>query len=157
MKKSAKQKYRLFALPMSPEIFAIVEKQRFSRVSSRYALVYTDRRAPKGAVPVEEKDCARLSVEDQAWLSDCNALLIAESIRRFGDRIDVLHLKDYTVVPGERDVKASACGTGLMDYTRLLAFAKEKTGIPMTLENTRPENAEAARLFLEAQAKKALR
>lgn len=81
MKKSAKQKYRLFALPMSPEIFAIVEKQRFSRVSSRYALVYTDRRAPKGAVPVEEKDCARLSVEDQAWLSDCNALLIAESIR----------------------------------------------------------------------------
>ena len=83
--------------------------------------------------------------------------LIAESIRRFGDRIDVLHLKDYTVVPGERDVKASACGTGLMDYTRLLAFAREKAGIPMTLENTRPENAEAARLFLEAQAEKVLR
>ncbi len=76
--------------------------------------------------------------------------LIAESIRRFGDRIDVLHMKDYTVVPGKPDVEACACGTGLMDYTRLLAFAKEKAGIPMTLENTRPDNAEAARLHLES-------
>ena len=47
--------------------------------------------------------------------------------------------------------KACACGTGLMGYERLLEFAGEKQ-LPMTLENTTPENAEAARLFLERTA-----
>ena len=40
-----------------------------------------------------------------------------------------------------------------MDYCRLLRFAREK-GVPMTLENTRPDNAEAARLMLEREAMK---
>ncbi|MBR5344826.1 MAG: sugar phosphate isomerase/epimerase [Clostridia bacterium] len=75
--------------------------------------------------------------------------IIDECERRFGDRVKVLHLKDYTVVPGERDLKACACGTGEMDYTRLLRFAAARPGIPMTLENTKPDNAEAARLYLE--------
>ena len=75
--------------------------------------------------------------------------LVAESERRFGDKISVLHLKDYRVVPGEKDVKACACGTGEMDYTALLRLADRRPGIPMTLENTVPENAEAARLCLE--------
>ncbi len=75
--------------------------------------------------------------------------LVAESEKRFGDKISVLHLKDYRVVPGEKDVKACACGTGEMDYTALLRLADRRPGIPMTLENTVPENAEAARLCLE--------
>ena len=75
--------------------------------------------------------------------------IIDECERRFGDRVKVLHLKDYIVVPGERDLKACACGTGEMDYTRLLRFAAARPGIPMTLENTKPDNAEAARLYLE--------
>lgn len=75
--------------------------------------------------------------------------LIAESIRRFGDRIRVLHMKDYVVEEGRTDVTSIACGTGVMRYDRLLAFARAHEGIPMTLEDTRPDNAEAARLFLE--------
>lgn len=75
--------------------------------------------------------------------------LIAESIRRFGDRIRILHMKDYLVEAGKTDVTACACGTGVMQYDRLLAFARAHEGIPMTLENTKPHNAEAARLFLE--------
>ena len=75
--------------------------------------------------------------------------LVDESERRFGEKIRVLHLKDYRVVPGKADVQACACGTGEMDYTRLLRLADGKPGIPMTLENTRPDNAEAARLCLE--------
>ncbi|MBR6953553.1 MAG: sugar phosphate isomerase/epimerase [Clostridia bacterium] len=75
--------------------------------------------------------------------------LVAESERRFGERIRVLHLKDYRVVPGKTDVVACACGTGEMDYTALLRLADRRPGIPMTLENTTPENAEAARLCLE--------
>lgn len=77
--------------------------------------------------------------------------IVAEAIRRFGDRVSVLHMKDYTVDPEAYMTRACACGTGLMRYDRLLTFAKAK-GLPMTLENTTPETAEAARLLLESQA-----
>lgn len=75
--------------------------------------------------------------------------IIADAISRFGDRIRILHMKDYQVVAGKTDVASMACGTGVMDYTRLLNFAKDHPGIPMTLEDTRPDNAVAARLHLE--------
>ena len=78
--------------------------------------------------------------------------IISDALHRFGDRIRILHMKDYTVVDGQSDVKASACGTGLMDYTRLLTFAKAHPGLPMTLENTIPANAVAAREHLEQLA-----
>ena len=35
-----------------------------------------------------------------------------------------------------------------MRYDALLAFGKAR-GLPMTLENTKPDNAEAARRYLE--------
>ena len=75
--------------------------------------------------------------------------LIDESVRLFGDRIRVLHMKDFHIVPGMADVQSIACGTGCMNYTRLLSLARSIPGIPMTLEDTVPSNAEAARLFLE--------
>ena len=77
--------------------------------------------------------------------------IVDEALRRLGDRVSVLHLKDYTVDPDAFMTKACACGTGLMRYEKLLAFGKAR-GLPMTLENTKPDNAEAARLFLESIA-----
>lgn len=77
--------------------------------------------------------------------------IVEEALRRLGDRVSVLHLKDYTVDPDVFMTKACACGTGRMRYGRLLAFGREH-GLPMTLENTRPDNAEAARRFLENAA-----
>ena len=74
--------------------------------------------------------------------------IIDEALRRLGDRISVLHLKDYTVDPEAFMTRACACGTGLMRYERLLDFGR-RHALPMTLENTKPDNAEAARLFLE--------
>jgi len=79
--------------------------------------------------------------------------LVAQSIELFGDRIRVLHMKDYLPVEGAEDVKSLACGAGAMDYTRLLAFAKAHPGLPMTLEDTVPENAVAAREHLENAAR----
>lgn len=75
--------------------------------------------------------------------------IIEESIRRFGDRIRILHMKDYQVVPGEENVRSMGCGLGEMKYDRLLAFARAHEGIPMTLEDTKPDNAVACRLHLE--------
>ncbi len=74
--------------------------------------------------------------------------IVDEAIRRLGDRVSVLHLKDYTVDPDAFMTKACACGTGRMRYDALLAFGKAR-GLPMTLENTKPDNAEAARRYLE--------
>ena len=77
--------------------------------------------------------------------------IVDEALRRLGDRVRVLHMKDYLVEPGRANVLSLACGLGKMRDGRLLAFAKERA-VPMTLEDTTPENAEAARERLERLA-----
>lgn len=72
--------------------------------------------------------------------------IIADAIRRLGDRVRILHMKD--LVPAEGKVRSIACGTGIMRYEQLLSFAR-KQDLPMTLEDTKPDNAEAARQHLE--------
>ncbi len=73
--------------------------------------------------------------------------IIEDAIRRLGDQVRVLHMKDYVLAP-DGSVLSQACGTGRMRYERLLALAK-KNDLPMTLEDTVPQNAEAARKHLE--------
>ena len=73
--------------------------------------------------------------------------LTEEAIRRLGDRVRVLHMKDYTVL-ADGGIHSQACGTGKMRFERLLSLAR-RNGLPMTLEDTTPDNAEAARLHLE--------
>lgn len=77
--------------------------------------------------------------------------IIARAIDLLGDRVCLLHMKDFTVDPSAFMTKACACGTGMMNYDRLLRFAKARS-LPMTLENTTPDNAEATRLLLERLA-----
>ena len=77
--------------------------------------------------------------------------IIDECFARFGDKISVLHMKDYRVVEDQYRVKSMACGDGVMNYDKLLRFAIDHK-LPMTLEDTTPENAEAARLYLVKQA-----
>ena len=73
--------------------------------------------------------------------------IIADAVRRLGDRVSVLHMKDFTLTKDGR-MEASACGTGSMRYEQLLVLALKRE-LPMTLENTVPDNAEEARLYLE--------
>ena len=78
--------------------------------------------------------------------------IIRNAISLLGDRVRILHMKDYVITPqGEMD--ACACGLGSMRYEQLLTFAAARD-LPMTLENTVPENAEEARLYLEQAAGK---
>ena len=81
--------------------------------------------------------------------------IIEESIRLFGDEILVLHLKDFQPKEGMTDLMpvCCACGLGVMDYAPLLRFGGERV-LPMTLEDTKPDNAENARRFLEGVAAK---
>ena len=78
--------------------------------------------------------------------------IVSSAISLLGDRVRILHMKDFVITPdGQMD--ACACGLGSMRYERLLSFAAGRN-LPMTLENTVPENAEAARLHLERIAEK---
>ena len=72
--------------------------------------------------------------------------VVAEAIERLGARVSLLHMKDYRL-EGE-SLPACACGTGEMDYRALMAFARERD-LPMTLENTTPENARQALSYLK--------
>lgn len=84
-------------------------------------------------------------------MTDRAGEVIDEAVRRLGDRVSVLHMKDFVEAPGESRPRFTASGTGRMEYGALLRLAKARS-LPMTLEDTRPENAEAARLYLERAA-----
>ena len=76
--------------------------------------------------------------------------IIRNAISLLGDRVRILHMKDYVIAP-EGELDACACGLGSMRYEQLLSFAAGRD-LPMTLENTVPDNAEEARLLLERTA-----
>ncbi len=78
--------------------------------------------------------------------------VIGEAIELLREEIAVIHIKDYVIRDGT--LKSVAAGTGEMDYTQVLNFARrEKPWIQATLENTTPDNAQAARLHIERLAK----
>ena len=73
--------------------------------------------------------------------------VFGEMIDKLGDRIAVVHLKDY--VNEGTDLKSIAAGTGEMDYRQVLQFVKaRKPYIQATLENTNNDNAVSSREFL---------
>ena len=78
--------------------------------------------------------------------------IVRDAVSLLGDRVRILHMKDYVISAGG-EMEACACGLGSMRYEKLLAFAAGRD-LPMTLENTVPDNAEEARLCLERIAGK---
>ncbi len=60
----------------------------------------------------------------------------------------MVHIKDFVVKDNE--LVSVAAGTGEMDYSQIIRFMKEKKPyIHATLENTVPENAVAAREYIQ--------
>ncbi len=88
--------------------------------------------------------------------ADAADTMILDAVRRLGDRVCVLHMKDFVADPGAARPKPVPCGQGRMDYAYapLLRLAREKD-LPMTLENTVPDNAEQTRLYLEGLCRQA--
>lgn len=76
--------------------------------------------------------------------------IIQEAIELLGEDVAVVHLKDFKVQDGK--LLSIGAGMGEMDYTGLMRFIKkEKPYIHATLEDTKPDNAVAARLFVQKQ------
>lgn len=75
--------------------------------------------------------------------------IIAEAIELLGDDIAMVHIKDFQVSDGK--LVSVAAGTGEMDYMPIIRFMKmRKPYIHATLEDTVPENAVAARAYIQA-------
>lgn len=74
--------------------------------------------------------------------------VFAEAMDLLEKDICMIHLKDC-VVEGD-SVKSMACGLGDIDYTEIVKFAvQKKPFIQATLEDTKPDNAVAAREFIQ--------
>lgn len=74
--------------------------------------------------------------------------VIKNAIDILGEDVAVIHVKDFTVK--DKEVISMAAGLGDMDYSDLIHFMKtDKPYIHATLEDTTPENAVAAREFME--------
>ena len=78
--------------------------------------------------------------------------VIGDGIRRLGGHTAVLHMKDFVPAPDKPRPAFCPCGQGRMEYGPLLALAAERQ-LPMTLENTTPENAEQTREWLERKGR----
>ena len=73
--------------------------------------------------------------------------IIEEAMELLGDDIAMIHIKDFVVEDGK--LVSVAAGTGEMDYTKIMKFIRErKPYVHVTLENTVPENAVAAREYI---------
>ena len=72
--------------------------------------------------------------------------VVADGLGRLSGAILLLHLKDW-VRDGDA-LKSVACGLGNMRYEVLVGYARQHD-LPITLENTKPDNAKAARMLLE--------
>lgn len=72
-----------------------------------------------------------------------------EAMDLLGKDIAVVHIKDFIVK--ENNLVSVAAGTGEMNYTSIMKFIKkDKPFVHVTLENTKPENAENSRKFIQS-------
>ena len=143
--------YRLFLDSLEPVVRCAEETGTVLAVEPVwYHIISTPERATRMLEEVSSEhlqiilDAVNLIPPDQADHADD---MIADAIDRLGSRVRILHMKDFIISPdGKMD--ACACGLGAMRYESLLSFAA-RNDLPMTLENTVPENAEEARMTLE--------
>ena len=71
-----------------------------------------------------------------------------EAIELLNEDIMMIHIKDF--MPASDHLDSMAAGLGMMDYTDIMKFVKKhKPFIHMTLEDTKPDNAVAARKHME--------
>ena len=153
---SSEEAFHLFMDSLRPVVRCAEEVGALLAVEPvYYHIISTPERAAR---MLEElpSDSLRIILDAVNLISPENAdkteSLIQRAISLLGDRVEILHMKDFVLTP-EGKMDACACGLGTMKYETLLSLAKARN-LPMTLENTVPSNAEAARKHLETLAEK---
>jgi len=83
-----------------------------------------------------------------SWNCHDHKAIIKNAIDVLGEDVAIVHVKDFNLIDGK--FVSMAAGTGIMDYSDLVEFIRrDKPYIQCTLEDTKPDNAVAARLFFE--------
>ena len=73
--------------------------------------------------------------------------IIEESYELYGDKIVLVHAKDFVLEEGQ--IKTVPLGRGLMDYHHLLTIARKyKPGIEVIIEDLRDDELREIQLFL---------
>ena len=79
--------------------------------------------------------------------------VIGESLELFGDRIAIIHAKDFVVENGQ--FKSTSAGLGKLRHDLVMKFAiSQKPGISILLEDTNEQTAEDSWKFLRQVAEK---
>ncbi|HEY8422920.1 MAG TPA: sugar phosphate isomerase/epimerase family protein [Thermoclostridium sp.] len=74
--------------------------------------------------------------------------MISEAFELFGDRIVIIHAKDFIIENGVK--KNVPIGKGILDYPFLIKHIKErKPGIEILIEDAKPEVMEESRKYIE--------
>ncbi|MFH0991702.1 MAG: TIM barrel protein [bacterium] len=74
--------------------------------------------------------------------------IIGESLELFGERIAIIHAKDFVIENGR--FKFTRAGLGMLRHDLVMQFAVEqKPGISIVLEDTTEQTAQESRQFLE--------
>ena len=120
-----------------------------------YTHIVHDGKAARRALDAIQSDNLKIILDPVNLLHTDNVDrrddVIREAIDLLGEDVVIIHMKDYQRT--ENGLISMACGLGEMNYADILRFAKyQKPFIQMTLEDTQPDNAEAARLYLEQLA-----
>lgn len=80
-----KTTWRLYVMKPDKDGLMAAAEARFSRVSDRYALIYSDK--PMDAAEIDEENAWRLSASEAEWLAGCNVQLLFEDAQRRQDEI----------------------------------------------------------------------
>ncbi|NLX77194.1 MAG: sugar phosphate isomerase/epimerase [Clostridiaceae bacterium] len=74
--------------------------------------------------------------------------MISEAFELFGDRILIIHAKDFIIENGVK--KGVPIGKGMLDYPFFIKLVKErKPGIEILIEDSTPETMEYSRLYIQ--------
>jgi hypothetical protein len=92
-KEQEKRIFKLYAFINNDNSISLAEKNRFSRITAQYVLVYTDDektiedKAKHSYIIIRENDTNRLSKGDKEWLTSCNLEIIFEEAAKNQDVI----------------------------------------------------------------------
>lgn len=81
-----KTTWRLYVLKLDKNGLKAAAEARFSRVSERCVLIYSDK-LMSGEKEVREEDAWRFKPEEAEWLAGCNMQLLLEDAQRRQDEI----------------------------------------------------------------------
>ena len=86
-KKNRGLHYKLYAFRLTDENLAMVQNERFYRITSKYILLYDCNQRTTNYNEIGVNELRYLSVQDKQWLLDCNMAIIAEETEKHKDKI----------------------------------------------------------------------